>query len=103
MERFASDLFSPVAAGSDRLRLLQWALYSLVRQLDEEGAYSGGWIDQSATEISQPPQQRITQHERQLRQHLVAIKPPTSSLSGLLRHRRHVGPGRRPYTRSIRE
>jgi hypothetical protein len=63
MERFAGDLFSPTAVKSDRLRLLQWALYGLVRQLDEERAYSGGWIDQSAKEIRQPtPQGNTTKH-----------------------------------------
>jgi hypothetical protein len=36
MERFAGDLLSTAALSSDRLRLLQWALYGLVRQLDEE-------------------------------------------------------------------
>jgi len=94
MERFASDLFSPAAVGSDRLQLLQWALYGLVRQLDQEGAYGGGWIDQSATEISPPPQGRITQHERELREHLAAIKPPTSSLPGLLGAQAQVGKAR---------
>ena len=28
-------------------RFLQWALYGLVRQLDEEGTYGGVWIDRS--------------------------------------------------------
>jgi hypothetical protein len=41
MERFAGDLLSPAALSNDRLRLLQWALYGLVRQLDEEGTYGG--------------------------------------------------------------
>ena len=48
MERFAAGLFSPVdAVESNRLRLLQWALGGVMRRLDEEeeGAYSGGWID----------------------------------------------------------
>ena len=51
MERFAGDLLSSAALTSDRLRLLQWALYGLVRQLDEEGTYGGVWIDRSASEI----------------------------------------------------
>ena len=74
MERFADDLFSPIALTSYRLRLLQWALYGLVKQLDEEDAYSGGWIDRSAAEIRQPTRQEsATEHEEQLRKHLAAI------------------------------
>jgi len=81
MERFAGDLLSPAALTSDRLRLLQWALYGLVRQLDEEGTYGGVWIDRSASEIRQPAQHgSFTQHEEQLRRHLAAIEPSTSSL-----------------------
>jgi hypothetical protein len=84
MERFAADLFSPAAVESDRLRLLQWALYGLVRQLDEENTYGGGWIDRSASEIRQPiPQGSMAIHEEQLRKHLAAIKPSASSLSDL--------------------
>jgi len=56
-------------------------LYELVRQLDEEGTYGGVWIDQSASEIRRPPQHGgFTQHEEQLRKHLAAIEPSTSSL-----------------------
>jgi hypothetical protein len=80
MERFAGDLLSPAALKSDRLRLLQWALYGLVRQLDEQGAYGDGWLDRSTTEILQPTQDaRITKHEQQLRKHLAAIQPSISS------------------------
>lgn len=64
MERFADDLLSPAAIESNRLRLLQWALYGLVRQLDEEGAYGVGWIDRTAAEIRQPTRQgSITKYE----------------------------------------
>jgi len=81
MDRFAGDLLSPFALKSDRLRLLQWALYGLVRQLDEEGTYGGVWIDRSASEIRQPTQHgSITRHEELLRKHLSVIKPATSSL-----------------------
>jgi len=84
MERFADDLFSPDRVrSSNRLQLLQWALYGLVRQLDEKGAYGGGWIERSATEISETsPQVSVRKHEPELRTHLAALKPPTSSLSG---------------------
>jgi hypothetical protein len=81
MDRFAGDLLSPFALKSDRLRLLQLALYGLVRQLDEEGTYGGVWIDRSASEIRQPTQHgSITRHEELLRKHLSAIKPATTSL-----------------------
>ncbi len=74
MERFADDLFSALAINSCRLRLLQWALYGLVRQLDDEDAYSRGWIDRSAAEIRQPALEgSITEHEEELRRRLAAI------------------------------
>ncbi len=74
MKRFGDDLFSYVAVNSHRLRVLQWALYGLVRQLDEEGTYGGGWIDQSAAEIRQrTPQGNITEHEEQLMRRLATI------------------------------
>jgi hypothetical protein len=76
MERFAQDLFSPAAATSNRLRLLHWALYGLVRRLDEEGAHGSGWMERSAAEISRiPPQRSITRPEEQLRKHLAMIEP----------------------------
>src|SRR5215472_8507508 len=83
MERFADDLLSPtVAVKSDRLRLVQWALYGLVRQLDEEGAYEEGWIDRSAEEIRQPTrEENITRYEKKVRMHLDMIKSSTASLS----------------------
>jgi hypothetical protein len=74
MGRFANDLFSGAAVKSDRLRLLQWALYGLVRQLDERGAYKLGWIEDSAAEIGQPiPHGNLTKYEEQLRKHLIAL------------------------------
>jgi hypothetical protein len=74
MERLASDILSPSAVTSTRLRLVQWALYGLVRQLDYEGAYGEGWIDRSAAEIRQPtPAGSITTYEEQLRRHLAAL------------------------------
>lgn len=91
MERFADDLFSSAAVTSDRLRFLQWALYGLVRRLDEERAYGGYWIDQSAEETRQlTSQEKITRHVeqpkhlQQLKAHLAEINPSTSSLSGKL-------------------
>ena len=53
---------------------LQWALYGLVRRLDDAGAYGSGWIERSAAEIRQPtPQGSIAKYEKQLREHLAAI------------------------------
>jgi hypothetical protein len=74
MKRFADDLFSPKAVTSERLQLLQWALYGLVRQLDEERAYRSGWLDRSADEIRQQAQQGSpTKYWKQLEQHLDMI------------------------------
>ena len=89
MGRFADDLFTPgKAKKSDRMRLLQWALYGLVRQLDEQGAYTGGWMKQSADEISLMLSQQISAPQvNDLREHLAALKPPISSLSGKFRKR----------------
>jgi len=75
MERLADDLLSPAAVRGDRLRLLQWALFGLVRRLDEEGTYSGGWLDRSTEEIhvwASP--EAVTSAEEELRRHLVAIE-----------------------------
>ena len=74
MGRFADDLFSDTAAESDRLRLVQWALYGLVLQLDEEGVYGTGWINPTAAEIQRRTQGSITKYEKQIREH---IEPQT--------------------------
>ena len=75
MERFAADVLSPKAKESERLRLLQWALFGLVRRLDEEGAYGpGGWTDRAEKEIrkaasAKPPagaKARLWEHLREL-------------------------------------
>jgi hypothetical protein len=74
MSRFANDLFLAAAFESDRLRLLQWALYGLVRQLDEEGTYRSGWIGHSTGKIGErTPQEIVTKYEEQLRTHLAAL------------------------------
>ena len=80
MERFAHDLCSPAAEDRnrlkdcDRLRLLQWALYGLVRQLDQEDVYGGGWIKKSADRIRQKaPDERPTKYWVQLKEHLKEI------------------------------
>ena len=73
MERFAGDVLSPEALESHRLRLLQWALFGLVRRLDEERAYygPGGWTDTAEQEIrNTPPPGSPTETEGRLRVHL---------------------------------
>lgn len=82
--RFADDLFtSGDVESSDRLRLLQWALYGLVRKLDEKNAYGGDWIERSAEEISEtPPLENATNHEQALREDLAELNPPAPSSSG---------------------
>jgi len=84
MGRFADDLFTRGdVKSSHRLRLLQWALYGLVRKLDEKNAYGGDWIEQSAQEISETPLQAgSTNHERALREDLAELNSPTPSSSG---------------------
>lgn len=83
MGRFANELFSGKdIKTSDRLRLLQWALYGIVRQLDEKNAYGGGWIERTAQEISETPlKARSTNHEQALRKDLDDLKPVTPSSS----------------------
>jgi hypothetical protein len=77
------------------LRLLQWALYGLARQLDEKNAYGGDWIERSAKEISETPlQARSTNHEQALRKDLDELKPPRPSSSGS-----PGGAGTRPSSR----
>jgi hypothetical protein len=78
MARFADDLLSDTAEGSDRLRLLQWALYGVVRQLDEGGVYDIGWIGRTAAEIEPARKRniaevepaRIAKYEERIRDHI---------------------------------
>lgn len=73
MERFAGDLLSPAALTSHRLRLLQWALFGLVRRLDEERAYygPGGWTDTAEEEIRKTSLPKFpAETETRLREHL---------------------------------
>jgi hypothetical protein len=75
MKRFAQDLFSPEAKDSNRLRLLQWALYGLVWHLDKERTYRKGWIEQSAKEIRQRKQEESpTKYWNELKDNLHIIK-----------------------------
>jgi hypothetical protein len=75
MERLAADLFAPTAVSSDRLRLLQWALYGLVRRLDEEDAYGAdGWMERTAQELRDSgPVQGMSKAETRLRERLTAV------------------------------
>ena len=70
-ERLARDLLAPAAVTSDRLRLLQWALFGLVKRLDEEGTFDGGWLDRTAKEIDETvSRDAATDIEHRLRAHL---------------------------------
>ena len=72
MERLAGDVLSPAAVGSDRLRLLQWALFGLVRRLDEEGTYGPSeWTAHAEVEIRNAASPRsVGKQEAKLREHL---------------------------------
>ena len=72
MERFADDLLTPAALRSDRLRLLNWALFGVVRLLDEEGvrAHDGGWMRRASEEIKNSSSQSAAKPEASLRSHL---------------------------------
>jgi hypothetical protein len=78
MERFAAELLVPVAVTSDRLRLLQWALYGLVCRLDEETAYGGGgWLERTDLEIrASAASEAVAKPEARLREHLAALGIP---------------------------
>jgi hypothetical protein len=82
MERLARDLISTAAVTRNRLQLLQWALYGLVRQLDEECTYSDGWIYRTAAELGhKPPAGSVRKSSEQLMENLALIERRTSSLS----------------------
>jgi hypothetical protein len=77
MERFAGDLLSEARAlKSERLRLLQWALFGLVGRLDEEGSYygPGGWTDSAEQEIRKAASAKpLVATEARLREHLAEL------------------------------
>lgn len=74
MERFAEGLLGSRAVESERLRLLQWALFGVVLLLDEEQAYRDSvWTENAAAEIrksSRPAS--VTKTELRLRDRLTA-------------------------------
>ena len=79
MERFAIDVISPVAAvESQRLRLLQWALFGLVRRLDEEGAYGpSDWTARAEEEIEETiSSEPLAAPEARLRERLASRDIP---------------------------
>ena len=81
MERFASELLVKGADGSDRLRLLHWALLGVVRLLDEEGVYSdSGWMINADNDIRGSAFPTApTKVESQLRRHLGAAGVPAAT------------------------
>jgi hypothetical protein len=74
MERFSEDLLTPQAVSGDRLRLLNWALFGLVRVLDEEGALAESyWIQNAAEEVRPSIEtESATQTETRVKDHLTA-------------------------------
>jgi hypothetical protein len=75
MERLAEDVLSPAAKESDRLRLLQWALFGLVRRLDEEEAYGPSeWMAHAEKEIEGSASAgSVVKQETMLREHLAEL------------------------------
>lgn len=75
MDRFAADVLSTDIIHGDRLRLLQWALYGLVRRLDEDGAYGvSEWTSRAQDEIRElPVSHPLSKPEVRLREHLAEL------------------------------
>jgi hypothetical protein len=73
MESFSRDLLADEAVKSERLRLVQWALFGLVRQLDEKEAYETGWVDRTGREVQRSPQ-KSSKYEEQIRTHLGEVE-----------------------------
>jgi hypothetical protein len=87
MDRFGAEVVSATAMDSERLMLLQWALYGLVHLLDQEQVYPTGWEDRSAAEIAGPRRVGAMTHtESLLRDYLDALpsdEPAGASSRGI--------------------
>ena len=75
LERFAGDVLSQAAVKSDRLRLLQWALFGLVQRLDEEQEYGASeWQTRAEQEILQTALPKaVKKPETRLREDLAEL------------------------------
>lgn len=74
MDGLARDLLSPYAVDSSRLRILRWALYGLVHQLDEERTYTdSAWMARVVDEVGRRPQANSSRVEERVRTHLVEL------------------------------
>ncbi len=74
MSRFGDELLDPWARNSERLRLLQWALYGLVKRLDEEEVYPTMWLERTEKELAEPVADREPTHpEVEVRKYLAEL------------------------------
>jgi hypothetical protein len=74
MDGLAQDVLSSGARTYDRLRLLQWALFGLVVQLDEECVYDRDhpWLQRVRVEFNEPSVE-TSELESSIRSHLVTL------------------------------
>ena len=75
MDAIADEVLSARAPASERLRLMQWALYGLVIALDEERAYRGRpWIRRARKEIgAATPRSQSPRVETEILEHLAKV------------------------------
>jgi hypothetical protein len=71
MERMADFVLGEKATSSDRLRLLQWALFGLVNELDEERAHTDEiWMNRTWEELKKYPVPEPPNDESEIRSHV---------------------------------
>jgi hypothetical protein len=71
MDRIADFALGEEATGSHRLRLVQWALLGLVKQLDEEHVHTGEiWMDRALEELKEYPVPESPHEESRIRSHV---------------------------------
>jgi hypothetical protein len=92
MAGIADFVLNEKAPGSDRLRLVQWGLFGLVKQLDEEHAHTGEeWMEQAREELElkqekpgKDPEPRLTHVESSIIRHVgEAVNPTKPNRRGL--------------------
>lgn len=78
MDRIADLALGEEAIDSHRLRLVQWGLLGLVKQLDEEHAHTGEkWMDQARKELKKNPEPGAPRVESSIRNHMAeAVQQP---------------------------
>jgi hypothetical protein len=71
MDRIANFLLGEQAKGSHRLRLVQWGLLGMVKQLDEEHVHTDDdWMDQARKELKEHPSSGLITIESRIRNHV---------------------------------